>query len=58
MAKNTDWRGFHLLDFFVNILLGDQMDKIGHLMGTPYYEKAKIIAEQATHMAGLFAMSR
>jgi hypothetical protein len=43
-----------LLDFFVNILIGDQMDKMGHLMGTPYFEKAKIIAEQAKFGMGRF----
>ena len=43
-----------LLDFYIHILLGDEMDKFGRFMGTPYFEKAKIIAEQAKFGMGRF----
>jgi len=43
-----------LIDFYVNILLGEQLDKFGRFMGTPYFEKAKIIAEQAKFGMGRF----
>ncbi len=43
-----------LLDFYVNIIIGDQMDKFGRFMGTPYFEKAKLIAEQAKFGMGRF----
>ena len=43
-----------LLDFYLNILIGEEMDKYGHLLGTQYFEKAKIIAEQARFGMGQF----
>lgn len=36
-----------LIDFYLNILLGGEFDKYGPLTGTPFYEKAKQINEQA-----------
>ncbi|MBN1782965.1 DUF4835 family protein [bacterium] len=35
------------IDFFIYILLGGEYDKLGPLMGTGYYEKARLIADQA-----------
>jgi hypothetical protein len=43
-----------LLDFFTNIIIGEEMDKYGNLLGAPYYEKAKVIAEQAKFGMGHF----
>ena len=43
-----------LLDFFTNIIIAEEMDKFGHLLGTPYFEKAKVIAEQAKFGLGQF----
>ena len=43
-----------LLDFYIFLLIGDEMDKFGRFMGTPYFEKAKIIAEQAKFGMGRF----
>ena len=43
-----------LLDYFVNLILGGKFDKLGTLEGTPYYEKAKNIAEQARYGLGRF----
>ncbi len=43
-----------LLDFYINIIIGEEMDKFGHLLGTPYFEKAKLIAEQARFGLGQF----
>jgi len=43
-----------LLDFFMNIIIAEEMDKFGHLLGTPYFEKAKLIAEQARFGMGQF----
>lgn len=43
-----------LLDFFMNIIIGEEMDKYGHLLGTRYFEKAKLIAEQARFGMGQF----
>lgn len=36
------------LDFYINIILGGEFDKLGPMMGNPYYEKARQIAEQAS----------
>jgi len=36
-----------LVDFYLNILLGGEFDKYGKLGGSPYYEKAKQINDQA-----------
>jgi hypothetical protein len=35
------------LDFYVNLVLGGEFDKTSSLGGTPFYEKAKLINEQA-----------
>ncbi len=43
-----------LLDFYMNIIIAEEMDKYGHLLGTPYLEKAKLIAEQARFGLGQF----
>jgi len=43
-----------LLDFYMNIVIAEEMDKFGHLLGTPYFEKAKLIAEQARFGLGQF----
>ena len=43
-----------LLDFYMNIIIAEEMDKFGHLLGTPYFEKAKLIAEQARFGLGQF----
>jgi len=36
-----------LLDFFINIVIGEEMDKFDQFLGTSYFERAKLIAEQA-----------
>ncbi|HEX9935282.1 MAG TPA: DUF4835 family protein [bacterium] len=36
-----------LIDFYLYIVLGGEFDKLGRLAGTPFYEKAKQINEQA-----------
>jgi len=36
-----------LLDFYVYLILGGEYDKYGRLLGTPFYEKAKHISDQA-----------
>ncbi len=43
-----------LLDFYMNIIIAEEMDKFGHLLGTPYFERAKLIAEQARFGLGQF----
>lgn len=43
-----------LLDFYIYLIIGEEMDKFGHLMGTPYFEKSKTIAEQAKFGMGRF----
>ncbi|MDZ7262936.1 MAG: DUF4835 family protein [candidate division KSB1 bacterium] len=43
-----------LLDFYMNIIIGEEMDKFGHLLGNSYFEKAKLIAEQARFGMGQF----
>ena len=35
------------LDFYILIILGGEFDKLGPLMGTPFYEKAKQVSDQA-----------
>jgi hypothetical protein len=35
------------MEFYVYLILGGEYDKQGRLLGTPYFEKAKYIAEQA-----------
>jgi len=43
-----------LLDYYMNIIIGEEMDKFGHLLGSPYFEKAKLIADQARFGMGQF----
>jgi len=55
MHSDNNWDSLtSLLDFFTNIIIGEEMDKFGHLLGTPYFEKAKMIAEQARFGMGQF----
>ena len=35
------------IDFYINLILGGEYDKLDHLGGTPFYEKANYINEQA-----------
>ncbi|MFC1569047.1 DUF4835 family protein [bacterium] len=35
------------LDFYIYIILAGEFDKLGPMMGTPFYEKAKQVADQA-----------
>ncbi len=39
------FRGF--IDFYMNILIGEEYDKYGRFFGTPFFEKAKLISDQA-----------
>lgn len=43
-----------LLDYYMNIIIGEEMDKFGHLLGSPYFDKAKLIADQARFGMGQF----
>ncbi len=43
-----------LIDYYVYLIIGGELDKYGTLMGTPYYEKARDIAEQAKFGLGRF----
>ena len=43
-----------LLDFYMNIIIAEEMDKFGNLLGTPYFERAKLIADQARFGLGQF----
>lgn len=43
-----------LLDFYLYLVIADEMDKFGRFMGTPYFEKTKLIAEQAKFGMGRF----
>ncbi|MBC8182542.1 DUF4835 family protein [candidate division KSB1 bacterium] len=55
MHSENNWDSLtSLLDFFTNIIIAEEMDKFGNLLGTPYYEKAKVIAEQAKFGMGHF----
>lgn len=55
LHSDNNWDSLtSLLDFFSNIIIAEEMDKFGNLLGTPYYEKAKIIAEQAKFGQGYF----
>ncbi len=36
-----------IFDFYVNVMLGDEMDALGKYLGTPFFQKAKSIASQA-----------
>jgi hypothetical protein len=35
------------IDFYINIIIGGEYDKYGKFMGTPFFEKAKLISTQA-----------
>lgn len=39
------FRGF--IDFYINILIGEEYDKYGRFFGTPFFEKARLICDQA-----------
>jgi len=55
LHSENNWNSLtSLLDFFTNIIIAEEMDKFGHLLGTPYFEKAKVIAEQAKFGLGQF----
>jgi len=43
-----------LIDFYIYLLLGDELDKFGLFMGTSYFDKAKYVAEQAKFGEGQF----
>lgn len=43
-----------LLDFYMNIIIAEEIDKFGRFLGTPYIEKAKVIADQARFGLGQF----
>jgi len=34
------------IDFYVNIILGNELDKYDRLLGTPFFEKARALSEQ------------
>lgn len=36
----------HLIDFYVYLLLANEIDKLGYLEGTPYFQKARQAVEQ------------
>ncbi len=36
-----------LLDFYIYLVLGNELDKYGYLMGTPYFQKARDVLETA-----------
>ncbi len=42
------------IDFYIYLILGGEFDKWGTLAGTPYYKKAKEIAEQARFGLGRY----
>ena len=53
--SDNNWESLtSLLDFYMNIIIAEEMDKFGHLLGTPYFERAKLIAEQARFGLGQF----
>ena len=53
--SDNNWNSLtSLLDFYMNIIIAEEMDKFGHILGTPYFEKAKLIAEQARFGLGQF----
>ena len=43
-----------IIDYYIYLLLGNEMDKFGRLMGTPYFEKAKSVADQANFLDGRY----
>ncbi|MDZ7270373.1 MAG: DUF4835 family protein [candidate division KSB1 bacterium] len=44
----------NLIDFYVYLILGGEFDKRGTLEGTPFYEKARDIAQHARYGLGRF----
>jgi len=53
--SNNSWDSLtSLLDYYIYLIVGEEMDKFGRLMGTPYFEKSKTIAEQAKFGMGRF----
>lgn len=36
-----------IIDFYIYIMLGDEMDSLGKLLGTPFFQKARSLATQA-----------
>lgn len=48
MFNQSNWTSLtSLIDFYVYLVIGNVFDKFDRFMGTPYFEKAKMIAEQA-----------
>jgi hypothetical protein len=35
------------LDFYIYLIIGGEYDKLGKMLGTPYFEKAKYVSDQA-----------
>ncbi len=53
--SESNWTSLtSLIDFYVYLLIGDVFDKFDRFMGTPYFERAKMIAEQAKFGEGRF----
>ncbi len=53
--NDNNWNSLtSLLDFYMNIIIAEEMDKFGNQLGTPYFEKSKLIAEQASFGMGQF----
>jgi len=53
--SDNNWESLtSLLDFYMNIIIAEEMDKFGHLLGSPYFERAKLIADQARFGLGQF----
>ncbi|MBD3288473.1 DUF4835 family protein [candidate division KSB1 bacterium] len=53
--SENNWNSLtSLIDFYVYLVIGDVFDKFDRFMGTPYFEKAKMIAEQAKFGEGRF----
>ncbi|MBN2013386.1 DUF4835 family protein [candidate division KSB1 bacterium] len=53
--STTNWTSFTaLIDFYVYVILGDELDKFAKFMGTPYFEKAKLVAEQGNFLEPRF----
>ena len=55
MFSQSNWTPLtSLIDFYVYLVIGEVFDKFERFMGTPYFEKAKMIAEQAKFGEGRF----
>jgi hypothetical protein len=51
--KSLDHKGVYqpftgFIDFYINVILGGEFDKLGLNAGTQFYEKARLIADQAS----------